>query len=252
MAGVYIYDGSFQGLLCVLDILLESADEPDDIGAEYRAFQESLLWEAVRVPTDDGRAEALSGLICERISTRALRHAYYAFLSEMEGLEYHVYRYLRLGWEQGSDVDARLGDEHVHAVHRMSGATGREAHRMRGFLRFRLLEDGLYYAPMEADCDVLGLVAQYFSARMGDQDWMIHDLTRKQVALHRVGELSFGMMAGFDPRFAEEEETCQRLWQRYFKAIAVADRRNSRLQKSCMPMKYWNILVEKPASWGNQ
>jgi probable DNA metabolism protein len=246
MPRFFVYDGSFQGLLTVLHLLREGGEEPEDIRAEGKTLQESLLAETVHVHTDAKRADKLSADICECISPRALRNVFNAFLSEVEGTEYHIYYYLRLGWALGADVDARLGDEHVHAVHKMSRCTGRESHRMRGFLRFRQLEGGLYYAPMEAECDVLCLVSRYFLARMGDQDWMIHDLSRQQAAICVNGRLMQCELPGFDPRFSGEEELCQELWRMYYKTIAVVERRNSRLQKSCMPMKYWKILVEEP------
>ncbi|NTW94650.1 MAG: DUF4130 domain-containing protein, partial [Chlorobiaceae bacterium] len=37
----------------------------------------------------------------------------------------------------------------------------------------------------------------------------------------------------------------QALWQTFFRTIAIPDRKNPRLQKSNMPMKYWKYLTEK-------
>jgi probable DNA metabolism protein len=246
MPAVFVHDGTFQGLLTVIQRLRESGEEPEDIRGDDATLQESLLAETVHVTSDAARVERACSDICSRISPRALRHTLNAFLSEMEGADYHIYRYLQLGWRMGDALDARLGDEHVHVVHRMSRCTGREAHRMRGFLRFRRLENGLYYAPMHSECDVLCLVAPYFLGRMGDQDWMIHDLAREQAALCRRGELELSTLPEFDPHLTEEEGFYQELWRDYFKTIAIAERKNRRLQMSCMPKKYWNILIEKP------
>lgn len=246
MTGLYLYDGGFQGLLTVLQLLRKTGAEPADIRADASALQGSLLDEEVRVETDAARAERFSREACELISPRALRRAFRAFLSEEDGAEYHIYRYLWLGWELGKHVDARLGDEHVHAVHGMSRRTGHEAHRMQGLLRFRQLEGGLLYAPMRTRCDVLCLVARHFLGRMGDQDWMIHDLGREQAALCGAGELGFLSLPEFDLRLSEREMTCQEMWRDYFRNIAVRERRNPRLQRSLMPLRYWNLLVEEP------
>ena len=243
---VYIYDGGFQGLLTLLQELRESGREAADICAEGGERQGSLLEEEMRVEADEARAERFSREVRELISPRALRHAFRAYLSEESGAEYHIYRYLWLGWELGEGVDARLGDEHVHAVHAMSRRTGHEAHRMRGLLRFRQLEDGLYYAPMRTRCDVLCLVAHHFLARMGEQDWMVHDLGREQAALCRSGELDLFPLPGFEPRLSEGEVACQGMWRDYFRDIAVRERRNPGLQRSFMPMRYWEHLVERP------
>lgn len=245
MPGLFVHDGSYEGFLTVLSLLREGGEEPDDIVGGGRGLQESLLAETRRVEPDAGRVEGISREICDRISRRAFRHSFRAFLSEREGAERHIYGYLSLGWEMGAEVDACLGDGHVHAVHGMSRATGREAHRMHGFLRFRQLEGGLYYAPMEPECDVLCLVTRHFLGRMRDQDWMIHDRVRGKSALCRRGVLSYLDVPGFDPLLSGEEGFYQGLWRDYFKTIAVAERLNPRLQKSCMPMKYWSILTEK-------
>lgn len=247
MPGLYLYEGGFPGFLTVLGLLSEAGEEPEDIVAGGQAVQESLLAETVRVAADAAWAERMCGDIRERVSSSALRHAFRAFLSEEEGAEYHIYRYLRLGWEIGADVDGCLGDEHVHAVHGMSRRTGCEAHRMQGLLRFRQLEDGIYYAPMETACDVLWLVTRHFLGRMGDQDWIIHDLGRGQAALCRGGELHFVALPAFGPCFSAREKQCQKMWRDYFKAIAVSGRRNPRQQKNCMPMRYWKLLVEEPS-----
>jgi probable DNA metabolism protein len=247
VAALYLYDGGFQGLLAVLQVLRESGSEPADIRPHGEALQESLLDETMRVEVDAGRAEVMAGEICGLISRAALRHAFRAFLSEEEGVEYHVYRYLWLGWEMGADVDACLGDEHVHAVHGMSRRTGLEAHRMKGLLRFRQLEEGLYYAPMRTRCDVLCLVARHFLGRLFCQDWMIHDLGRAQAAVCRGGELSFVSLPEFDPRLGVGEELCQEMWRDYFRTIAVSERRNSRVQKNFMPTRYWHLLIEDPS-----
>jgi len=244
---LYLYEGGFQGYLTVLDMLRESGEEPEGIMADGEGVQESLLADTVRVMADESRAERLYGDIREHISASALRHAFRAFLSEEDGAEYHIYRYLWLGWEIGADVDARLGDAHVHAVHSMSRRTGCEAHRMQGLLRFRQLEAGPYYAPMETECDVLSLVARHFLGRMSDQDWIIHDLGRARAALCRGGELYFVALPGFDPRLSEREKLCQEMWRDYFKTIAISGRRNPRLQKNFMPMRYWPLLVEEPS-----
>jgi probable DNA metabolism protein len=244
---LYLYEGGFQGFLTVLEMLRETGEEPVDIVADGGAVQVSLLADTVQVMADVERAERLCGDIHARISGSALRHAFRAFLSEEDGAGYHIYRYLRLGWEIGEDVDGRLGDEHVHAVHGMSRRTGCEAHRMQGLLRFRQLEGGLYYAPMQTACDVLHLVVRHFRGRMADQDWIIHDLGREQAALCRGGELYFVALPGFDPRLSEREKRCQGMWRDYFKTIAISERRNPRLQKNFMPMRYWKMLVEEPS-----
>jgi len=37
----------------------------------------------------------------------------------------------------------------------------------------------------------------------------------------------------------------QMLWKKYFKSMAIEERKNLKLQQQNMPKKYWKYLVEK-------
>ena len=45
--------------------------------------------------------------------------------------------------------------------------------------------------------------------------------------------------------YTEEEKTYQKLWQTYFKNIAIKERRNLKLQRQFIPTRYWKYLTEK-------
>jgi probable DNA metabolism protein len=55
----------------------------------------------------------------------------------------------------------------------------REKHRMEAFVRFQRTADGLYYAIIEPDYNVLPLIAEHFQTRYADQRWMIYDARRR-------------------------------------------------------------------------
>ncbi len=241
-----VYDGEFEGLLCAVAHCLDEGEEPDDFLPRGSAAQTSLFAEEVTVETDPARVDEMCARIRGHISAGALRRCLYAFLSEEKGREMHIFRYLRLAFIHGREVDAHLRHASVRAVRDMGRRTAHEAHRIRGFLRFRGLRNGLYYAPMQAKCDVLRLVAPYFQRRMGDQDWVIHDLARERAALCRRGELAFFAAPGFEPDLSQSELRAQKLWRDYFEVIAVAERLNPRLQRNLMPERYRRTLIEEP------
>ncbi len=242
-----VYDGEFEGFLCAVARCLDEGEEPDYFLPRGSAAQTSLFAEEVAVETDPASVEEMCARICGHISAGALRRCLYAFLSEEKGREAHIFHYLRLGFVHGRGVDAHLHHDSVREVRDMGRRTAREAHRMRGFLRFRRLRSGLYYAPMEAKHDVLRLVAPHFLRRMGDQDWMIHDLGRGRAALCSGAELAFVAAPGFEPDLSNCERRAQKLWRDYFEVIAVPERRNPRLQRNLMPERYWRMLIEEPS-----
>ncbi len=243
---LYLYDGSFEGLLCVAGRLRDAGAEPEGIISTGRDYQASLLGEEEEVATDPVAADRVSTDIRMRISVRSFRHLSYAFLTEREGIELDLWHYLRLGWEVGGGVDARHADERVHRVHRASRAVGRECHYQHCYLRFRRLASGVFYAPMEPEFDVLCLVAPHFVRRMNSEQLFIHDLKRRKALLYREGEMAVVEAAPADPGLAEEEALYQEMWRDYFKTIAVPGRYNPRLQAGNMPMRYWRYLIEQP------
>ena len=243
---IYLYDGSFEGFLCVAGRLRDGGAEPDGIVSTARDYQASLLGEEEEAATDPAMADRVSTDIRMRVSVRAFRHLACAFLTEWEGVEMDLWRYLRLGWEVGRAVDARHADERVGRVHKASRAVGRECHFQHCYLRFRRLASGVFYAPMEPEFDVLCLVAPHFVRRMNSEQLFIHDLRREKAFLYREGEMAVVEAPPFEPGLAEEETLYQEMWRDYFRIIAVPGRRNPRLQAGNMPVRYWRYLIEQP------
>ena len=117
---------------------------------------------------------------------------------------------------------------------------------MKGLLRFEKLQDGAYLAKMEPDYNIIHPLAYHFLSRLRAQHWFLYDVKRRTAAQWNNRTLQFGTIEQFTtPALSEEEKKVQALWQAFFKTIAIPHRKNLRLQKSNMPMKYWKYLVEK-------
>jgi probable DNA metabolism protein len=246
----YVYDGGFEGFLCVLLELVEGGEEAEEIVPESRCGQGSLLLPVRRVGAQAAAADAAAEMIRSRISPRAFYRVALAFLTEEEGVEMDIWRYLGLGLEKGAQAYRCRQDQRVRRVHDAARAVGRERHRLLGFLRFRRLVDGTLYAPMQPRYDVLCLVAPHFMRRMRGEELFIHDLGRHTAFLYRGGEAELVRVPPFPPQQAEGEAFFQELWREYLKAVSVPERRNPRLQASGMPRRYWRWLVESPGQAG--
>jgi hypothetical protein len=46
----------------------------------------------------------------------------------------------------------------------------------------------------------------------------------------------------------DDERLCQALWRRYYHAVNIDARHNSRLELRQLPRRYWRFLTEKQAS----
>ncbi len=243
--GTLIYDGSFDGLMTALYRVFLGGDTAEELIAE-KDYQPGLFSTGQRVETHEGTATAMVEAIRKKISPRALRHAFYAASTGRKEAGTLVYRYIKKGFSLGKALDSHLLDPDVAALHALSRRVGRELHRLLGLTRFRLLENGVLYAPLEPDSDIIVLLAPHFALRLPRENWIIHDVRRGKAALYnrRQWVLTDLERQGRLPLDREEEEL-QELWKNYFARIAIEERKNPRLQAGNMPKKYWKYLVEK-------
>lgn len=241
---VYIYDGSFEGLLTAIYEAYYRKQKPSGIVCKDN-MQISLVEEQVDIATDPAKSDKVYFSIIDKISQETLEKTYYVFLSSELNKEMLIFEYLRLGWKLGSRVNLDLANEAVLKVHKISSQVSFEAHRLKGFVRFKALEGGIYYAVIEPDNNILELLAPHFAERYQDQDWMIHDKKRKQAAV--FNGLSWTMIFDvpeFNPVLCDDEQHYNELWKKFFKTIAIDTRKNQKLQKRLMPVRYWKHLVE--------
>lgn len=242
---IYIYDGSFEGLLTAIYEAYYRRESPQGIMRE-KGLQENMFETYTLIETDGEKSSRVYDSIMKKISYQALMHVYHVYLSDFSEAGTWIYRYLKLGWKVGCKVDLHLSDDRVLTVHNASRKVTGEAHRMLGLLRFRKLSGDLFYAPIEPDHNIVSLIAPHFSKRLADQNWIIHDVKRRRGALYNKAEW---VVTEFDmnPNLSvtEEEAICQNLWKQYFSTIAIQSRVNPRLQRQHMPKKYWKYLVEK-------
>lgn len=201
-------------------------------------------WE--KIVTDESKAAKVYAAIEDKISTQALQNTYYAYLSDHPEAGIWIYKYLNFGWKTGSKLDLHLTDERVHRIHCLSQQVKTEKHRLLGLLRFQLLKNHIYYAAIKPDHNVVELIAPHFARRMADQSWIILDLKREIAAVYNRQEwIATTLTAKNVLELEVEEKLYQELWKQYFDSIAITNRLNPRLQKRCMPQRYWKYLVEK-------
>jgi len=250
----YLYDGSFEGLLTAVALAVKSGRSVRTIQASGN-YSPGLFDGPVTVPTDPDQAARLFTYL-EGVSARAARLCLDAYLGEERDIGLHLVRLVRLCLAHGARAAELYSDDSIGHLTRLSRKVRGEAHRLCGLIRFRILHDQLQYAPFESDYKVIGFLAGHFRERLANRRWILHDLGR-DLALYWDGhELR---QIEIDPQFREEvrhqgevpeghldsrEYAIQQLWQTFHTVIAIADRKNRRLQRGLMPCRYWKYLTE--------
>lgn len=258
---LYIYDGTFEGWLTAVAAAKAHSDRVQEIAPEDA--QQDLFSEKILVETDPEKAERVFQHLRGNYSEDTVINILYGFLSETPGIEFQLFRYLLRLWQHGDRGVENFADESVAAVQRARDRVAHEILRFQGFVRFRRLKSGVYYAPIAPDANILQFLAPHFSDRFSDQSWVIHD-TRRNTGLYYDGNRCRFLYKMEMPRETVDacrrdainvqdilesgEKDLQALWDQYFRAVAIEARINPRLQRQRIPVRYWGYLVEKPGS----
>ncbi len=248
----YIYDGTFIGFLtCVFESYRLHSD-PLDICASSR-LEPVLFAEDIVIPTDEEKADRVfQGLL--KIGRDVPHDVYYAYLSEIKGIERHILVFIRKTMDAKKSVAGHLSDEDIRLTQKAAQSTGGESHMFKGLLRFTELADGTLYGPFEPDHNVVPLLASHFKHRLRGKVWLIHDTRRNSAAYFDGSDITFyenieapvqQAVQGDESIVGDKENVVRELWRGYFHSIAIKERLNPALQRSIMPKKYWKYLTEK-------
>ncbi len=252
---IYTFDGSFNGFLTVIFRAFEDKRQPEAI-ISLRESSQLPMGEIVDVATCPEKSTRVRKGIVERSDNKNLRLVHVAFLSGSPESRMLLWRYLqKLFRDESGDFYRNLLDEDVYTLVQEARKVRREAHRFQGFVRFQRTRDDMYAAAIDPDNDVVKLLAPHFRARFPDRHWLIYDTRRNYgiyYDLHCVQEVKmadqpFALDSGQIKKHAQslDEDYYRTLWQHYYDAINIMERKNHRQMRGSMPKRYWKYLPEK-------
>ncbi len=248
-----IYDGSFDGFLSTVFLVFEQRITQVQIQSQLHA-SDSLFHDNEKVFTDEKKANRVWKGVEKYSNSSGSYRLYYAFLSELPGIENVLLQYLQQLFAYKSDISKDYSNTSVLQVVQTAKKVSREKHRMEAFVRFRLTKDHLYFASVSPDFNVLPLIKKHFTRRYSDQKWLIYDIKRKYglyYDLKKTEMIQLEFPKSFDfsrtdkDYFTDQELDFQDLWQNYFKSTNIASRKNLKLHTQHVPKRYWKYLSEK-------
>lgn len=239
---IYIYDGSFDGLMCCIFESVYRNERPAAIQPE--ADGQGSLFETRQVETDENRAQRVKDAIKQKISKNALHFVKKAFLTCLENKELLIADFLQDGFKRGwlsmNDITGSFMQPLYNAVR----ALDNEAEAFKGFVRFSEL-GGVLVSVIEPKNYVLPMLMGHFCARFHDEALMIYDKTHHMVLLGQNGQGRIAYLDEFTPAEADENELeMRRMWKHFYDAIAIKERYNPRCRMGHMPKRYWAHMTE--------
>ncbi|MEO6168223.1 MAG: TIGR03915 family putative DNA repair protein, partial [Chitinophagales bacterium] len=248
-----LYDGTFAGFLSAVFEVYDRKLNQVIIHKAAADFQ-PLFERVITVGTTEEKSIRVWKGFSKKVSSRSASGFYAAFLSELKGMENTLLQMMQYVFANDKPVDCNFGNPDVLKVTKVAKMVHREKHRMEAFIRFQLTADGMYYAVIDPDFNVLPLISTHFTRRYADQRWMIYDEKRKYGLYYDLQKTTSVEIA-----FAEEnkpakladqhidvtEAMYERLWRTYFKNVNISARKNTKLHLRHVPLRYWKYLTEK-------
>lgn len=240
--GTYVYDNSFTGLVCAIKAAAIDAAAEITLAAPE---QESLFSPAVEIEASAADCADFLRKLDGLAGAGTAEYIKLAWLWSGQEKEKMLLSYARMAFSKGKNLNDLLADPVVARTHKAANAVLREAHRLKGFLRFTELSDRTLYARMEPDHNILPLVAGHFKRRLAASDWVIHDARRGMAALYFGSKLRLvELEADRDLPRSEKELLVAGLWRSFFEAVAIKERTNPRAQRGGVPLKYRSNMPE--------
>lgn len=174
----YVFDGSWQGLLTAVFEYFERKEKHVML-VHKNCFQPSMFGNAFTVITIDMKAARVCKGLQKKLAKDHLQHLYYTFLSELSECYDALFQVMVKVFRGQENILDNYGDDTALFISQTTKKVSRERHRMKAFIRFEKSTDGLFFAVVEPDFNVLPLIIKFFKNRYADQAWLIYDVKRK-------------------------------------------------------------------------
>ena len=252
---IYVFDGSLEGLLtAIFDSYERKAVQVKVVSSDY--YLPDVFQESHEVISEDSKANRVWKGLRKKLDADWMKRFYNSFLSEQPELFQDLFDFAHYIFDNPAGAETNFGNACVLSVSQMERKVHREKHRMEAFIRFQQTADGIFYAHIEPDFNVLPLISDHFRKRYADQKWIIFDLKRKYglfFDLEKVNEITFDFTAEMSSNLNTlpaqvldpKEELYSLLWKDYFRSTNIPARKNMKLHIQHVPKRYWKYLSEK-------
>ena len=216
-----------------------------------------LFCEYIHVETSAEKADKVARTIQRRLGSEFYDTILNAILSIVPAKKNDldkadaIYHTLVLGLNTSAGTRAihDLSNPYVHRLFTLSRATANEAHHLLGFLRFSELENGVLFSTIHPKNNALPILAEHFTDRLPQENFMIYDENRQLAAVHAAGKNfmlvdASGINQELLKHTSEKETEYQKLWLTFFHQIAIQARVNPKLQAQNIPKRFWGDTPE--------
>ena len=242
---ILIYDDSFEGLLTSIYDAFYSKHEIDGIYGLSQYNAPLLLGEIKNIETDLNKFEKVRNSIINKIDLLCLQKIYMVYLSNVEDKGMVIFKYLKIAFKYKKNIHAFLHIDIVRQIDEIKKRVSFEAHKFKGFVRFKSINNNFLYCSIEPDNNILELIGDHFMKRFSNEYCINHDISRNKALVYDTNSYeSIELSKDNYQKLIEHNDKYSSLWKAYFNSTTIQERKNLRLQKRMMPKRYWKHIFE--------
>ena len=242
----YLYDGTFKSLLDLISKLIKLKTKPLDI-KEKENFRPNILDDVMELELNmDFDISKI------KVSKNIMKTIYYVYLSNDEHKELIIYYFLLNALKYQDKRFTMRNLKCVNSALKLAKRVSNECHKLKGFVRFKEINNHVLYAEIAQVSDVLELLSHHFAKRLANEYWIIKDMNRNMYSIYNTKK--YYIVSGKnvnlkDIEIKKKEKEIENLWLTFFKTIGIEARKNRRCQMNFMPKKYWKYIIEMEGAY---
>lgn len=232
---VILYDGSLNNLLATIKYLFKEKIKPINI-VDENLYVPNLL--------DYSLKPNINVDLLEINNKSVFKIIYYVYLSNYEKKELLIYYFLLNYYIYKNNIFNYRNLSCVNKAIEIEHKVSRESHLLKGFIRFRLINDKFLYTKINPDNNIIELLSIHFAKRLKNEYWIIEDASHNIVSIYDKKKYYLIDKNDIEINFDDNDVYWGDLWKQFFKTIAIKERENRRCQMNFMPKKYWKNMLE--------
>lgn len=236
----YIYDGTFDGLMTVI---FDAYKIIEKINIEVESNQIEIF-DSIHVKTDLDKATRVKRAIINKFSKMFLTEIIEVYNSNNVNKSDVIARCVKGIFVHGVDF-IKSASKSAVLFQEILKTFRKEIHTYKGLIRFKEIQDGFLLATFYPQNDILIFLTPHFLNRMPNEKFIIYDERRKKAAFCINGDCKIMFVENLTPKDSQEEKFFSSAWVKFYDAVGISERKNSKLMVSNMPKKYWKYLPEK-------
>ncbi len=212
-----------------------------------------LFAEYIRVREDEEKAAKVIRTIHRQFGEHDAHYIFMALSAPSAHKAEAAYKTIAYGLQhkvKPGHLFDHLADKHVLLTNKLGLNASREAQHLKGFLRFRELENGILFAPIAPKNNILPVLMEHFSDRFPSENFMVLDEGRQMFGVHKAREswfLAEGESVAEQVKrtaVSEAEVYYSSLFKHFCTSIAINERRNTDLQRNMLPLRFLPYMTE--------